>query len=92
VDSTNFLFAMASGVAFPITVLPIFLRPVAYALPTTYALDLLRFHALGTRPLLWPPLEWIALVVFAVATIWLGRLVFLRTEHHLRVKGTLGQH
>lgn len=92
VDSTNFLFAMASGVAFPITVLPIFVRPVAFLLPTTYALDLLRFHALGTRPLLAPPLEWLALVAFALATITLGRWVFLRTEHHLRVKGTLGQH
>jgi ABC-2 type transport system permease protein len=92
VDATNFLFAIASGVAFPITVLPFFVRPVAFLLPTTYALDLLRFHALDTRPLLWPPLEWLALVGFAVATIGLGRWVFLRTEHHLRVKGTLGQH
>jgi hypothetical protein len=52
VDATNFLFAIASGVAFPITVLPIFVRPLAYLLPTTYALDLLRVHALGTRPLM----------------------------------------
>jgi ABC-2 type transport system permease protein len=92
VDATNFLFAMASGVAFPIVVLPIVVRPVAYLLPTTYALDLLRFHALGTRPLLAPPLEWLALAVFCVATIVVGRWVFLRTEHRLRVKGTLGQH
>jgi ABC-2 type transport system permease protein len=92
VDATNFLFAIASGVAFPITVLPALIRTVAYMLPTTYALDLLRYYALGTRPLLAPPLEWVALAGFGVATILVGRWVFLRTEHRMRIKGTLGQH
>jgi ABC-2 type transport system permease protein len=92
VDATNFLFAMVSGVAFPVLVLPWFIQPVAYALPTTYAVDLLRVHALGTRPLVDPALEWVALVVSAVALTWLGRLAFLRTERHMRVAGTLGQH
>ncbi|MGH2455151.1 MAG: ABC transporter permease [Candidatus Limnocylindria bacterium] len=92
VDATNFLFAMISGVAFPVIVLPWFIQPVAYLLPTTYAVDLLRVYALGTRPLVDPALEWVALVVFAGLTVWLGRLVFLRTEHRMRVRGTLGQH
>ena len=49
VDATNFLFAMASGVALPGH------RPAGPSaatdrlrLPTTYALDILRIHALGT--------------------------------------------
>jgi ABC-2 type transport system permease protein len=92
VDATNFLFAIASGVAFPITVLPGLIRRVAYALPTTYALDLLRFYALGTRPLLAPGIEWLALIGFGVLTTIAGRWVFLRTEHRMRVRGTLGQH
>jgi ABC-2 type transport system permease protein len=92
VDATNFIFAMLSGVAFPITVLPFFLQPISYLLPTTYAVDLLRYYALGTRPLLAPALEWLALVVFAVAMVVLGRAVFLRTEHRMRVLGTTGQH
>ena len=92
VDSTNFVFAMLSGVSFPVVVLPLFIQPVAYLLPTTYAVDLLRIYALGTRPLLPPALEWLALVVFAVLTVLLGRRVFLRTEHRMRVRGTLGQH
>ena len=92
VDSTNFVFAILSGVAFPITVLPVFLQPVAYALPTTYAIDLLRHYALGTRPLLQPVLEWVALAAFAVVTVVIGRDVFLRTEHRMRVRGTTGQH
>lgn len=92
VDATNFLFAMISGVAFPVTVLPAVIQPLAYVLPTTYAVDLLRVYALGTRPLLAPLIEWVLLVVLAVVMVVLGRAVFLRTEHRMRVRGTLGQH
>jgi ABC-2 type transport system permease protein len=92
VDSTNFLFMIFSGVAFPVVVLPLFLRPIAYLLPTTYAVDLLRVYALGTVPLLDPVLEWIVLMGFAVLLIALGRVVFRRTERRMRVRGTLGMH
>ena len=50
IDCTNFLFATASGVAFPILLLPGVLQPIAYALS-----DHVRHghpppaHALGTR-------------------------------------------
>lgn len=92
VDATNFLFAMVSGVAFPVLVLPAVVQPVAYLLPTTYAVDLLRVYALGTRPLLDPLLEWTALLLLAGLTIRLGRAAFRRTEQRMRVGGTLGQH
>ena len=92
VDATNWLFAMISGVAFPVLVLPALIQPLAYLLPTTYAVDLLRVYALGTRPLLDPALEWLALVVLAVATIRLGLTAFGRTERRMRIRGTLGQH
>ena len=92
VDATNFAFAMISGVAFPVAVLPWFVKPVAYLLPTTYAVDLLRVYALDTRPLLDPALEWVMLAVLSAVLILLGRVVFRRTEHRMRVRGTLGQH
>jgi ABC-2 type transport system permease protein len=92
VDATNFTFAMISGVAFPVAVLPWFIKPVAYLLPTTYAVDLLRVYALGTRPLLDPALEWFMLGVLSALLILVGRVVFRRTEHRMRVRGTLGQH
>jgi ABC-2 type transport system permease protein len=92
VDATNFVFAMISGVAFPIAVLPWFIKPVAYLLPTTYAVDLLRVYALGTRPLLDPALEWLALGILSALLIGIGRIIFRRTEHRMRVRGTLGQH
>jgi ABC-2 type transport system permease protein len=92
IDATSFAFSMLSGVAFPVTVLPLFVQPISYVLPTTYAVDLLRYYALGTRPLLAPALEWAALVAFAAITVVLGLRLFLRTEHRMRVLGTTGQH
>lgn len=92
VDATNFMFATISGVAFPVVVLPALVQPIAYLLPTTYAIDLLRVQALGTRPLLQPAVEWAALVVLPFLLIATGRAAFRRTEHRMRVRGTLGQH
>jgi len=92
VDATNFVFAMISGVAFPVAVLPWFIKPVAYFLPTTYAVDLLRVYALGTRPLLDPMVEWLALAILSAVLILIGRVVFRRTEHRMRMRGTLSQH
>ena len=83
---------MASGVAFPVIVLPELVRWVAYLLPTTYALDILRIHALGTIPIAPEPLEWLALVGTSLLALWAGVAAFRRTEHRMRVLGTLGQH
>jgi ABC-2 type transport system permease protein len=57
IDCTNFLFGVAIGAAFPVTLLPGVLQPFAYALPPTYAMDLIRQQGLGTRPLFDPALE-----------------------------------
>jgi ABC-2 type transport system permease protein len=92
VDATDFLFVAVSGAAFPIVVLPEVVRWVAYLLPTTYALDLMRVTALGTRPLVPVPVEWLLLAVTSVILLVVGRWAWLRTEHRLRVLGALGQH
>jgi ABC-2 type transport system permease protein len=92
IDCTNFLFATASGAAFPVLLLPGVLQPIAYALPTTYAMDLLRMYALGTRPLMDPALEYAALLVSTVVMFPIGRWALSRAEHRMRVHGTLGQY
>jgi ABC-2 type transport system permease protein len=92
VDSTNFLFATASGVAFPVTLLPGVFQPIAYALPTTYAMDILRQHALGTAPLLDPVLEYVFLIAGTVAAYPLGRWAFGAAERRMSVRGTVGQY
>ncbi len=92
VDATDFLFVAISGAAFPIVVLPEAVRWIAYLLPTTYALDLMRVTALGTRPLVPVPMEWLLLALTSVSLLAIGRWAWLRTEHRLRLLGALGQH
>lgn len=92
VDATDFMFVALSGAAFPIIVLPEVVRWIAYLLPTTYALDLMRVSALGTIPLLPVPLEWVMLAFTNALFLLIGRWAWLGTEHRLRVRGTLGQH
>ncbi len=92
VDAADFIFVALSGAAFPIVVLPDAIRWVSYLLPTTYAVDLVRVSALGTRPLLPTAVEWAALAVSSVALVLIGRRAWLATEHRMRVLGTTGQH
>jgi ABC-2 type transport system permease protein len=92
VDAADFIFVALSGAAFPIVVLPELVRWVSYLLPTTWALDLMRAAALGTRPLLPPAAEWVLLATTSLVLLIVGRWVWLGTEHRLRVRGTLGQH
>lgn len=92
VDTTNFLFHSLSGSAFPIVVLPGALQAVALVLPTTYALDLLRHHALGSRTLLDPTLELAVLAVLALVALPVGLRAFAMAERRTRVTGSVGQH
>jgi len=92
VDAADFIFVALSGAAFPIIVLPDVVKWVAYLLPTTHALDLVRVSALGTRPLLPAAVEWVALGVTSLALVVVGRWAWLATEHRLRIEGTLSQH
>src|SRR3990170_6298411 len=88
VDAADFIFVALSGAAFPIVVLPEYVRWVSYLLPTTHALDLVRVSALGSRPLLPAPLEWAMLGMTSVALLLIGRRAWLATEHRMRVLGT----
>lgn len=92
VDALDFTVIVLSGAAFPVIVLPDALRWISYALPTTWALDLMRVSALDTRPLLAPGLEWTLLATTSVALLVGGRWTWLATERRLRVRGTLGQY
>jgi len=92
IDCTNFLFSVASGAAFPVLLLPGVLRPVAYALPTTYAMDILRQQALGTRPLLDPALEYVALLLTTVVAYPIGLWAYRRADRRIRRLGTINQY
>ena len=92
VDTANFLFGMLSGTAFPVTLLPGVLQPIAFALPTTYAIDILRSQALGSRPIFDTRLEYLILVVLTAVTYPLGRWAFGRADLTMRRRGMLAQY
>lgn len=92
VDTANFVFGMLSGAAFPVTLLPGVLQPIAFVLPTTYAIDILRVQALGARPLFDPALEYLVLIALTVVSYPLGRWVFGRAEEAMRRRGMLAQY
>ena len=92
VDCTNFLFSVASGAAFPVLLLPGVLQPIAFALPTTYAMDILRQQALGTRPLFDPALEYVALIAGTAVLFPIGLWVYRRAERRIRRLGTINQY
>ena len=92
VDAGDFLFAVLSGVAFPVLVLPEPLGLVAMALPTTHALDLMRVDALASTPLLPAPAAWVALASLSATWLLLGRWAFRRTDRVLRIRGSIGEH
>ena len=92
VDCTNFLFSVASGAAFPVLLLPGVLQPIAFALPTTYAMDILRQQALGTRPLFDPALEYVALLAGTVVLFPIGLWAYRRADGRIRRLGTINQY
>jgi len=92
IDCTNYLFGVAIGAAFPITLLPGALQPVSYLLPATYAMDLVRQQGLGTRPLLDPALEYVALIVTTAIVFPIGLWAYRRADGRIRRLGTINQY
>ena len=92
IDTANFLFVTISGVSFPVTLLPGVLQPIALALPTTYAVDILRVQALGARPLFGVGIEYGLLVAGTAIAYPLGRWAFARAERTMRRRGMLSQY
>ncbi len=78
--SNFFRFPMVflCGLFFPVEKLPIFLKPLSYALPLTYGVDLLRGSVLGTHQLAYS-LDLAMLVLFCL-------LLFAVSLHNIRRK------
>jgi ABC-2 type transport system permease protein len=83
-----FLFGLApfSAVFYPVSVLPAFIRPLAYALPTTHVFEGMR-AALLQGVIRWDHLA----AALALNMVWLAAaaLLFTRQFHAARVSGAL---
>lgn len=92
-DPVDFLFGslsrVFSGVFFPVTVFPVWLQYVAWALPLTHALEGIRLTLLVGAPLhaiaghLW------YLVIFSLVTLPLSIIIFGHAVKHAKINGTL---
>ncbi|HUR02892.1 MAG TPA: ABC transporter permease [Nonomuraea sp.] len=91
VEPLTTLASVFSGITFPLTVLPPVIQPLTYALPTTWALDLIRHLSLDTEPLLPLPYEVVGLAGTSMAFLLVGRWVFVRAERQVTTAGTLTQ-
>ena len=88
-----FLF---TGAIFPLTSLPAFLRPIGYALPITYWLELIRRSLIGTVVDAFPTFAAFSnlqllgiLVAFAVVLGFLSNRVFRACEYKAREQGLI---
>ncbi|WP_194895391.1 ABC transporter permease [Catenulispora pinisilvae] len=90
-DGGGFFLGLLSGNIFPVTVLPGPLRVISSALPSTYAIDLLRHFALGSWPLLSVRWEYPLEAVCSAGLLGLGVFAFVRAERFVSTTGRLGQ-
>ncbi len=83
---------LLSGVAYPVSVLPVWLRTVGRMLPLTHALELVRGSLLrGARPAdLWESLA--ALALFAGVLVPAGVALFVFALRRARIDGSLGHY
>jgi ABC-2 type transport system permease protein len=87
-----------SGAIFPLEVLPAWLRPIGYALPVTYWLELLRRALVGSTAQAFPTLAAFSnlqlLGILAGLTVIFGAIsgtIFRFLEHRARERGLLDQ-
>lgn len=93
------LAGVFSGVFFPISMIPPWLRPIGYVLPHTYALEGLRKAILTPNEIYWGSLfEWwsmwnilFVLTVFSIILVPLGLWMFNKSIMHGEKTGTLAR-
>ncbi|MCU0851057.1 MAG: ABC transporter permease [Candidatus Thermoplasmatota archaeon] len=66
------------GVFIPVSALPSFLHPLAYVLPLTYSVDLIRFFITGSYDLVHPAICAVVLIFYSLVLFYLAAWVLKR--------------
>jgi ABC-2 type transport system permease protein len=66
------------GVFIPVSAIPAFLHPLAYALPLTYSVDLIRFFITGSYDIVHPAVSVVVLIIYSTVLFYLSVLVLKR--------------
>jgi ABC-2 type transport system permease protein len=84
----NFAFQMLTGMFIPLQILPAGLRTLGIvAFPQSLGMDLLRHYIMGTRTLLFLPVEWLVMLAQFVGLGLLAQLAVRRLERSAREQG-----
>lgn len=83
------LSGLVSGVFFPISVLPIWIRWTSYMMPTTYALRALRKTLLVNATLSMVEKDILVLILMSLVTVPMGLMTFRWGFNKAREKGSL---
>lgn len=81
-----------SGVYFPIDLMPLWLRAISYALPTTYALNALRGAMLQGKSLVGLAPDLVPLLLFTVVLLPISIYSFRHAIHYLKRTGELAHY
>ena len=86
------LSALLGGIYYPIVLLPEWLQPFSYALPITYALNVMRQTLLNGATWATVQSDFLILLLFTVTLLPFSLLVFRTAVHRARVDGSLAQY
>ncbi len=86
----NYPIFILSGLLFPLTVLPLWTRPLSLALAPTWSAEGLRWGV--AVPTGWPVVEHAALAALALLYYLVARPLYQTVERKVRVEGTLGHY
>jgi ABC-2 type transport system permease protein len=91
-DTVSTLMSVVTPIAYPLAVLPIFLKKISLMLPTTYGVMGVRYFLIGEQFDLPIPLIFLRLAVILVVWLSFGMMVFIVMDRFGRRRGTLSQY
>ncbi|MDI6839816.1 MAG: ABC transporter permease [bacterium] len=86
------LFSIATPIAYPIAVLPLFLQKVSLLLPTTYGIIGVRHYLVGEGLNISIPILLLRLFLLIILWVVFGLSIFIITDKRVRQRGTLAHY
>lgn len=91
-EGIDSIISMITPVAYPLSVIPVVMRPFSMLVPTTYGVAAARHFLIGEKLPLGLAGTLAGLALIGTAWIGLGVLIFNRTDRKVRREGTLGEY
>lgn len=86
------LLCLLSGITYPVTIFPFWLKCISFLNPITFCMDLIRYSILGTSTYLNTSLEIIVVCIYSLLFLTIGILIYNNIIVTLKRKGTLSNY